>query len=184
MALPSILYDFQVELHHVDRGLEQQLHVKAARHPSETLERLWLRALAFCWCWEDRLSFGAGLSEPDSPDLLATDYAGNVTHWVRVGKMDVEKAQRILDRNSGAKVTLVFEAPRRMAEFVDDARAGGLTRASRLELAAVDPGLLRSLASDESRRAKLSLTIVGDHLYVDRGGETLDGPLERTRLEP
>jgi uncharacterized protein YaeQ len=183
VALPSTLYDFQVELHHVDRGLEQQLHVKVARHPSETLERLWLRALAFCWCWEERLAFGPGLSEADSADLLATDYAGNVTQWIRVGKLDAEKAQRVLDRNSGAKVTLVFEAPRKMAEFVEEARAAELVRTARLELAAIDPELLRGLAADESRRAKLSLTIVGDHFYVDRGGNALDGPLERTRLE-
>jgi uncharacterized protein YaeQ len=183
VALPSTLYDFQVELHHVDRSLEQQLHMKAARHPSETMERLWLRALAFCWCWEERLAFGAGLSEPDSPDLLATDYAGNVTQWIRVGKMEADKVQRILDRNSGARVTLLFDAPRRMTEFVEEARAAKLVRAARLELAAVDPALLRSLAADESRRAKLSLTIVGDHFYVDRGSDSWNGPLERTRLE-
>ena len=46
MALPATLHHFEIALNHVDRGLEQALVFKAARHPSETLERLWLRALA------------------------------------------------------------------------------------------------------------------------------------------
>ena len=58
-----ILYDFEVALAHVDRGLDARLEVRTARHPSETLERVFLRLLAFCWFHEERLAFGAGLSD-------------------------------------------------------------------------------------------------------------------------
>ena len=178
MALPAALYDFQVDLRHVDRSLEQSLQFKVARHPSETLERVWLRVLAFCWCWDERLSFGPGLSDPDAPDCASTDYTGQLTQWIRVGKAEPERVQKILDRNHAAQVTLLLDSPERLEEFAQ----AKLARAERLTVAAADPQLIRALAADESRRAKLILTIVGDHCYLDRGGQTLDGPLERGRI--
>ena len=49
------------------------------------------------------------------------------------------------------------------------------------ELAAVPEEILRPLAQREDRRIKLGLTIADDHLYLDVGGETLDGALIRGR---
>ena len=87
MSLAPTLYDFQIALSHVDRALDQpQLGLKVARHPSETMQRVWLRVLAFCWLWEERMAFGKGLGEPEAPDLECRDYTGLVTSWVRVGK--------------------------------------------------------------------------------------------------
>ncbi len=182
MALAQILYDLNVELHHLDRGMEARLSVRAARHPSETLERLWLRVLAYCWLYEERLMFGPGLCEPDAPDLFADDLTGQKTLWVRVGRPDPVKLQREADRARGARVAVLFESPRQMQDFVAAAREGAVTRLARVELAAIDPALLAWLASADQRRARISLTIVGDHLYLERGGECRDGGLTRAAL--
>ena len=182
MALASTLYDFQIALSHVDRAIDQQLSFKVARHPSETLERMWLRVLAFCWQWDERLAFGPGLCEPDTPDLEARDYTGLVTRWVRVGKADPLKVQRAVDQNPHARVAVLFEAPARLDAFLAEAREAKLARLSKAELAAVDPALLAALAGRDDRRSKLTLTLVGDHFYVDRGGASLDGPLTRGAL--
>jgi hypothetical protein len=48
-----------------------------------------------------------------------------------------------------------------------------------VSLAAVAPAFLSTLAASEERRTRLSLTMVGDHLYVERDGRTFDGPLFR-----
>jgi len=182
MALAPTLYDLDVELHHLDRGVEARLSVRTARHPSETPERLWLRALAYCWLHEERLAFGPGLCDPDAPDLFADDLTGQKTLWVRVGRPDPARLQREADRARGARVAVLFESPRQMNDFVVAARAAGLTRLGRAELAAVDPALLAWLASVDERRARLSLTIVGDHLYVEARGATCDGALHRAAL--
>jgi uncharacterized protein YaeQ len=182
VALPSALYDFQIDLRNVDRSIEQPLQLKVARHPSETLERVWLRVLAHCALWDERLTFGPGLSEPDAADALSTDYTGQVTRWIRVGRADPERIQKVLDRNPHAGVALFFESPARMQEFAEAARLAELRRAERLELWAVDPELLAALCAKDARRSKLTLTLVGDHAYVDREGTTVDGPLERARL--
>ena len=182
MAQAPSLHDFEVQLSHVDRGLDLKLSFRTARHPSETLERTWLRALAYCIWHEERLAFGPGLCDPDAPDLETHDNTGRLTRWLRVGKADPLKVQRACDQNADAAVAVLFESPGRMQSFIDEAREAQASRLARAELAAIDPELLRALASDESRRAKLTLTVVGDHLYVERNGKSFDGPLARASL--
>jgi uncharacterized protein YaeQ len=179
MALAPTLHDFEVALNHIDGGLELRLSVRTARHPSETLERVWLRLLAFCLFHEERLAFGPGLGEPEAPDLEARDLTGRVTRWIRVGRADAAKVQRAADQNGDAKVSVLFESPARLSAFVEEARAAQLSRLAEVELVAADPALLAALAQGEGRRAKLSLTLVGDHCYVDLGGVSVDGALTR-----
>jgi hypothetical protein len=90
--------------------------------------------------------------------------------------------QRVLDRNASAHVTVFFDSKVRTDDFVAGAREGKLSRQERLELLAIDPGLLRTLASEDTRRGKLVLTIVGDHFYIDRDGQTFDAPVTRVAL--
>ena len=179
MALAPVLYDFDVTLSHVDRSLDQRLLIKAARHPSESMPRLWLRVLAYCWQWEERIGFGPGLAEPETPDLEVLDLTGERTLWIRVGKAEPGKIQRVADRNSGSRVLVLFDSPARLDAFVQAAREEEVRRLERVELVAVDPALLAALSESEERRWKLSLTIVGEHLYVETAGRSFDGPLSR-----
>ncbi len=184
MALPSILHRFEVQLSHVDKGVEQQLSISAARHPSETLERLWLRVIAWLWQWEEGISFGPGLCEPDAPDAFVASPRGGFSLLVRVGKPEPERIDREVSRNSGARVAVLFDSLKRLESFVEEARALGLTRAGRAELAAVDSTFLSALAADDARRAKVSVTIVGDHVYViDAAGRALDSPIHRAVIQ-
>lgn len=183
MALPSVLHKLEIQLSHVDRGIEQSLSVSAARHPSETLERLWLRVLAWLWQWEEGIAFGPGLCEPEEPDAYVASPRGGYALLVRVGKPEPERIDREVSRNAGAKVAVLFESPKRMQTFVEEARAAGLSRVGRAELAAVEPAFLSALAADDARRVKASVTIVGDHLYVvDAAGRATDSPLLRASV--
>lgn len=179
MALPSTLLHFDLHVSHADSGLDRDVSFKLARHPSETPERLWLRVLAYAWKWSEALEFGPGLCEPDAPDLLARLPDGRTSAVIRVGKPDPERVERDVNRGAGAAVSVLFDAPRRMAAFLSEAQERGLARLSAAELAAVDPDLLKSLSSCEDRRIRLSLTFVADHLYAELGGRMHEGPLER-----
>lgn len=183
MALPSTLHHFDVTLSHVDRGLDLQLGIKAARHPSESPERLWLRLLAFCWQWEETIAFGPGISEPEEPELLALGPDGSTrTLLVRVGRPEVARVEKDLARGGGARVAVLFEGERRLEAFLAEARAGRPERLAKAELAAVPTTLLSVLAQRDERRQKLSLTIVADHLYLDLGKDSVDAPLVRATV--
>jgi uncharacterized protein YaeQ len=54
--------------------------------------------------YEERLTFGPGLSDPDAPDLLATDLTGVTTLMARVGEADPAKVQRAADQNPRARI--------------------------------------------------------------------------------
>lgn len=179
MALAPTLYHFDVTLSNPDAGVDARFTIKAARHPSESLERLWLRVLAYCWKWEERITFGPGISDPDAPDLLARDLTGEETLWIRVGKPDPARIQREADRHPRARVVVLLDSQRRLEELVAAARDEKLERLERVELAAIDAPLLRALAAVDERRTRLSVTIVGDHFYVDHAGRSVDGPLHR-----
>ncbi len=180
MALAPTLYDFQISLSHVDRSLDvPAIGLKVARHPSETMERVWLRVLAYCWLYEERLTMGPGLGEPDAPDLETRDYTGVVTRWVRVGKADPVKLQRAVDQNSRAKVAALFDSGERLESFLAEAKEAGAARVAKAELAAVDGELLQALGEIDGRRQKVTVTFVGEHFYLDVNGTALDGPLVR-----
>lgn len=144
---------------------------------------MWLRVLAYAWRWSEALELGPGLCEPDAPDLVARLSDGRASAIVRVGKPDPERVERDA-RGGGASVAVLFESPRRMAAFLEEARERRLDRLAAADLAAVDPDLLRSLSAHEDRRIRLSLTFVADHVYAEVSGRTYDAPLERGRYEP
>lgn len=178
MALPSTLHHFDVRLSHVDRGVDLDLSIKAARHPSETLERLWLRLIAYCWQWEESIAFGPGICEPDEPDLVALGADGSTRTLIcRVGRPEVARIEKDCARGGGARVAVLFDSVRRMEAFLAEARTGRPERLAKAELAALPDELIRPLSQREDRRQKLGLTIADGHLYLDVGGETLDGAL-------
>jgi uncharacterized protein YaeQ len=180
MALPSILHHLDLRFSQADHGVDGDVSVKVARHPSETMERLWLRILAFAWKWREGIAFGPGLCEPDAPDLAAARLDGRLALVVRVGKPEPQRVERDVNQNAGAEVAVLFESPRRLEAFLAEAREGRFAKAAAADLAAVEPALLAELGAREERRIKASITIVADHLYVEVGGRTVDGPLHRT----
>ena len=179
MALPSTLHHFDLRFSQADYGIEGEAALKVARHPSENMERVWLRVLAYAWKWREGITFGPGLCEPDAPDLLALAPGGRTALLVRVGKPEPARVERDVNQNAGAEVAVLFESPRRLEAFLVEAREGRYARAAAADLAAVDPALLRELGSREDRRIRASITLVADHLYVEADGRTLDAPLHR-----
>ena len=69
MALKPTIYKAQVELADSDRNCFESLSLTLAKHPSETLERMAVRLLAYCLNYERGLEFTRGLSTADEPDL-------------------------------------------------------------------------------------------------------------------
>jgi uncharacterized protein YaeQ len=179
VALPSTLHHLDLHVAHADLGAEASASLKIARHPSESLERLWLRVVALAWQWTEGITFGPGLSDPDAPDVLADAPDGRRRLVVRVGAPIPGRVDRDVRAAAGAKVAVLFESPRRLAAFLEEARAQGITRLAAADLAAIDPPLLAALAERDERRVRVGFTFVDGHVYGDAGGRTVDGPLHR-----
>ena len=177
MALPSIRHEYRIALSHVDRNLQLDTTVIAARHPSETAEHLALRVLALCLLHRDGLVFGAGLSDGDASDLEARDPGGDLILWAECGAVEATKLRRLVQQNARAEVHVLLSDPRRRRELCDGLAAlpHGIRDAERVVLWQIDPALIAALARHEERRQRWTVTIVEGHVYIEVDGESFDG---------
>ncbi len=183
MAEPSTPLRIELELANVDRGVNEELVVKTARHPSETAERVWLRILAFAWQWRPGLELTGNISEPEAPDLAAADATGRTIAVVLVGKPEPRRLLKVRSRAPGAAAAILFESPERLAAFAHACEEEGVGgRLGDVEYAAVEPDLLGALARWDDRRMRITLTLSGDTFYIANGTEDLSGPLVRGTL--
>ena len=95
MAIKSTIYKADLAIADIDHGYYNDLSMTLARHPSETDERMMIRLVALAlqaWklqevCNNDgTLTFGAGLSNTDEPDVWLYDYTNQTRLWVEVGQ--------------------------------------------------------------------------------------------------
>jgi uncharacterized protein YaeQ len=95
VALKSTVFKASLQLADIDHACYTDHALTLARHPSETDERMMVRLVALALnahalqddCGGDgQLAFGAGLSDPDEPDLWLRDFTGRTRLWVEVGQ--------------------------------------------------------------------------------------------------
>ncbi len=178
MALTSTIYNFDIELADVDRGVYTPLALRVACHPSETAEYLLTRVLAYCLEFTEGISFGKGLSEPDEPALTVRDLTGALVAWIEVGAPDARR----LHKASRAAPRVAVYTHKDPAQVLRQLEGERIHRAEAIELYAIDRALLETLAERLERRMTLSLSVSHGHLYVTLGGETYDGAVERHAL--
>src|SRR2546427_63337 len=95
MALKSTIFKANLSIADIDHGYYADHALTLARHPSETDERMMVRLVALAlnahqlndMCKGDgTLAFGAGLSDPEDPDVSLTDFTGAKRLWIEVGQ--------------------------------------------------------------------------------------------------
>ncbi len=175
--------EFRIALSHVARGLEVTRPLVVARHPSETLEHVTLRVLAWSVLYEEGLEPGPGLCDGEAPDVIARDAGGDVTAWVACGRVPWEKLRKALSQNARARVSAFFSGPRRAEELEGEIRA--LPRVpkeiGRVESWMIASSLVEALAKD-ARRQSWTVTVIDEHVYVDADGTSHDGALVKMSL--
>ncbi|MDO8376700.1 MAG: YaeQ family protein [Aquabacterium sp.] len=95
MALKSTVFRVNLQIADIDNNYYADHALTLARHPSETDERMMVRLVAMALqahklpsvCNGDgTLAFGAGLSDPDEPDVWLRDFTGRTRLWIEVGQ--------------------------------------------------------------------------------------------------
>lgn len=98
VALKPTIYKFKIALTDLNRNYYDTLNLTIAQHPSETLERMMVRMLAFCINAQESLVLSKGLSTVEEPDLWAHTPDGRIALWIDVGEPApdrIKKATRI-----------------------------------------------------------------------------------------
>ena len=94
VALKPTIYKFKIALTDLNRQYYDTLNLTIAQHPSETLERMMARMLAFCLNAQEPLAFTKGLSSAEEPDLWAHTPDGRIALWIDVGEPDPERIKK------------------------------------------------------------------------------------------
>ena len=98
MALKPTIYKTQIELADSDNNRYESLALTLARHPSETLERLAARLMAYCLNTSRGLEFTRGLSTADEPDIWQHSDSGEIEHWIEVGQPEEPRLRKASGR--------------------------------------------------------------------------------------
>lgn len=86
MAEKATVHKAVLQIADMDRHVYADFNLTLALHPSETLERMLVRLLAFCYRAEENLNFTRGLSSVDEPDLWLKHDDGRILNWIEVGQ--------------------------------------------------------------------------------------------------
>lgn len=176
MALKPTIYRFNIELADLDRGQYDSLNLTVALHPSETLERMMARVLAYCCSAQERLEFSRGLSEPDEPALWSHTLDGRIESWIEVGEPAFDRLR---------KAASVSE---RVSVYCFNTRASVWWEQIQAQLEAVPVSVyrlpwetLQALARSMLRTMNISVTISGGTLYLSSDSGTFE--LSREELQ-
>ncbi|MBU0483451.1 MAG: YaeQ family protein [Proteobacteria bacterium] len=94
MAFKPTIYKLRITLADTDRNYYETLNLTVAQHPSETLERMMARVLAFCLNAREYLVFTKGLCAVDEPDIWAHTLDDRISLWIDVGEPAVERIKK------------------------------------------------------------------------------------------
>ena len=180
MALTSTVYNLAVSLADADRGVYDDLALRVALHPSETLEFMLTRVLAYCLEYEEGITFSrGGVSDPDEPPVRVVDPTGRIKAWIEIGAPDAER----LNKASKAAGRVAVYTHRNPATLLRQLAGRRIHRASEIPIHAVDRKLIDSAVPLLDRRTSLGLSVSGGELYLTVGGQSLSGPVTEHRIE-
>jgi uncharacterized protein YaeQ len=178
MALTATIYNFDIQLADVDRGVYETLALTVAQHPSESLEYLVTRVLAYCLEYREGIAFSKGLSEPDEPALSVRDLTGALQAWIEIGSPDAAR----LHKASKASARVAVYTHRDATALVRRLSGERIHRREALELYGVDQGLIGSVAERLQRRMAFGLSVNERELYLTVDSEALIGSVQRYSL--
>lgn len=104
VALKPTIYKLKITLADIDQNCYDSLNLTIAQHPSETLERMMARVLAFCMNAKAPLSFTKGLSSVEEPDIWAHTLDNRISLWIDIGEPTFDRIKKAVRLSPRVKV--------------------------------------------------------------------------------
>lgn len=179
MALTATLYAFDVALSHVDRHVYEQLAIKAACHPSESEAYLLTRVLAYCLEYTEGIAFSkGGISNADEPAITVKDLTGAWKSWIEIGSPDAVR----LHQASKASPRVALYTHKEQRTLFRNYEGQRIHKAEKVEVYFMERELLGALASHLDRRNAWTVAVTDGQLFIDVGGASYSGSVERVPL--
>jgi uncharacterized protein YaeQ len=179
LALKSTIFKADLSIADIDHGYYADHALTLARHPSETDERMMVRLAALALnahrvqtdCAGDAtLAFGAGLSNPDDPDVVLRDFTGATRLWVEVGQPDEKALAKACARADEVDVYCFAHAAQVWWRGIE----GKLARLDNLGVFRIPAEASQALAALAQRTMRLQATVQEGVLMIGDGDRHVD----------
>ena len=161
MAIKPTIYKLKISLSDLERNHYDTLNLTLALHPSETVERMMVRVLAYCINAQEHLSFTKGLSANDEPDIWARTLDDQISLWIDLGEPTVDRVKKSSRLAQSVKV-YCFNSKSDIWWQQTEGKIKQL-EASIYQFQWQD---IQALAALVERTMEISVTITGDSAYV------------------
>ena len=156
MAPKATVVKAELQVTDMDRHYYASHNLTLAQHPSETVERLMVRLLAFALHADERLEFGRGLSDEDEPALWRRDRTGEIEQWIELGQPDESRIRKACGR---AQQVVVVNYGGRAADVWWSRNAPVLARLKNLSVIDIDAESVDAVATLFERGMRLTAMI-------------------------
>ena len=163
MALKPTVFKFNIALSDLNRNIYDSLNLTVAQHPSETVERMMARVLAFCMNAQEHLVFCRGLSASDEPDLWARTLDDRIALWIDVGEPAVARIKKATRISAAVKV-YSFNAKAKSDVWWQKGREQ--FKPLNVSVTRFDWPSMQALAQGVARTMSFSVMISGESAYV------------------
>lgn len=167
MALKPTIYKVQIELADSDRNHYESLALTLAQHPSETIERMAVRILAFCLNAQNGLELTRGLSTTDEPALLRHNDTGEIEQWIEIGQPEEPR----LRKASGKALSVCVYAFAKSAATWWQLNSEAMSALPRVLVWQFDWQEVVAFAALITRNVSITVSIAGGVIYADVQGQ-------------
>jgi len=179
MALTATIYNLETDLADIDRGVYGTFGLRLARQPSETIEFMLTRFLAYCLEYTEGIAFTEGVAAGDEPAILVRDLTGRVTAWIEVGMPNAERLHRGSKRAGRAAVY----THRNVALVLAELNGKNIHRATEIPVYEFGRGFVEAVAAAVQRRTAVSVSITERQLYLDLDGKSFSTTVVEHRFD-
>lgn len=174
MALNATMYRFSIDLTDLDRGVYENLSVHVALHPSETMERMATRLMAYCLNYSEALQFTKGLSDESVPDLWQKSYSDEIEHWIEMGLPDSKRIKKACSLSQ--RMSVYAYGGNAFDTWLTEAKKMQLKH-SKLQLFSIDQVGIESFSGKIDRTMSLSCLIQDSSINLSWGEQMLEIPV-------
>lgn len=170
MAQKATIYKAEVNLANMDQDLYLDQNLTIAQHPSETLQRMMLRIVAWALNANERLIFSKGLSDEDEPDLWQKSYSDEIELWIDLGTPDEKRLKKGSVR---AQKSVLFSYGNNSAKAWWKQHESIAKKFDNLSVYFVNDDMMEALAQMANRTMQLQFSISDGEIWLTSGDESM-----------
>ncbi len=162
MALKPTIYKLKISISDFNRDYYDTLQLTVALHPSENVERMMARIVAYCLNAQEYLTLTKGLSVVEEPDIWVKSLDDQINLWVEVGEPSADKIKKATRQSKQVKV------------YSFNSKSDVWWRQEQKKLSALDVTIIQfpwaeiqQLVELISRTVNISVTITGDSIFLN-----------------